>query len=850
MSFSLVLQVLLPVCTWAQQTAAPAAPPKPAPAKQRMNGTAQRNENVAIYQIDTNAVKESNIRVGDTVTIVSEAPVEQNHFAVEHGAAPSETIAARPTLFSQWHAELYGWHQNSIFNARTFFQVGGVLPSHRNFYGGRFTGPVGALGSLTATFSQRKVRAVVNGNVLVPLASERTPLATDPRVRAMVSRFLAAYPAELPNRLDFDPRALNTNSPQKGDDIDASVRLDRDFAGGKLMASHTLSRQTLDAFQLVAGQNPDTQIHAHRSRIAWRRTLSASTELAAGFQFNRTKSLLLPEPNAVGPRVRMGTYIEELGPDSMFPINRAQNSFRYGAVASTQASGGAHALTYGADLMRTQVNGVETNNERGYFQFTNNFGHTAVENLLLGTPSMWEATIGPLDRGFRNWTGNAFFADRWKVSPSLQIYWGLRYNLVTAPVEVNGLTEIPYGCDCNNFSPRFAIAWRGPVAWVMRASYTVSFGEIMPVTYQQARNNLPLVRYIQVQTPDLLDPLKNADLNRTSPTILSPDMVSPYVHQYNYTLEHKLGGATMRLGYLGSRAFKLQNIYVQNRAEPVPGIPLTTATIDLRRPDQRYYEVKRVLNGGIAYADAAQARFDLPQRKGLAINATYTFGKAIDEGSDYAYTAANKDMTSGRSQFSYGVRNDKKSLSLFDSTHALLVNYSYELPRATASHGWLAWIANGWQISGVTLMKSGTPLTLYIGSDGPGYGNVDGSPSERPNILDPSILGKTISNPDVATSILRRDRFSYLVPGQTAGSLGRDTFRKAGIANWNFALNKMWRWDGRREGAVLLRVEAYNLTNHAQFDEPQRNYSTPAFGKITNSLNDGRVFQIGLRVII
>ncbi len=845
--------LLLPLCfaaAFAQQPAAPTpAPAKPPAARQRMNAAAQRNENVPVYQIDTNAVKEAYIRLGDSATIVSEAAVESSYYAAEHGVAPPEVIAARPINYTGWHAELYEWHQNSVFNARTFFQVGPVQPSHRNFYGGRFESNLGWLGNLTATASQRKVRGSVNGNVLVPLADERTPLATDPRVRAIVARFLAAYPNVLPNRQDFDPRALNTNAPQIGDDLDASLRLDRDLAGGKLALSHTLSRHHLDAFELVAGQNPDTDIHRHRSRIAYRRSLSTSTELAAGFQFNRTRSALLPEPNAVGPRVRVGFFIEELGPDSMFPINRAQNSFRYGLVLARQPAGSAHALTFGGDFTRFQVNGVETNNQRGYYTFSANFGRTALENFRLGTPSTYEVTVGDVSRGFRNWNANAFFADKWKISPQLQIYWGLRYNLVTAPVEVNGLTGIPYGCDCNNFSPRFAIAWRGPSGWVVRTSYTVSFGEILPVTYQQARNNLPQVRYFTVQIPDLLNPL-NRDDSRSSPTLLSPDMVSPYSHQYNFSLEHKVAGATLRMGYLGSRTFKLLNVYIENRANPVPGIPLTTATVDQRRPDPRYYDVKRVLNGGIAYMDAAQLRVDMPPRHGLNWSATYTFGKAIDLGSDYAFTAANKDMYTARSQAQYDAFKDKKALSGFDSTHAFLLSYAYDLPRLASPHGVRAWLANGWQLSGITMLKSGTPLTLYIGSDAPGFGNVDGGPSDRPNILDPSILGSTISNPNIAPQILRRDRFAYIAPGEPRGSLGRNTFRKAGIANFNFALTKLWRFNGRREWTALLRGEAYNLTNHAQFDEPQRNYSAPAFGKITNTLNDGRVLQVGLRLIL
>jgi hypothetical protein len=856
MSFLLLAAAGALLHAQAPQSRPPAAKPDAlAPARPaRINAAAQRNENVAVYQIDTNAIKESNIRLGNTVTLISEPAIDRSYFGAEHGAGASEVIAPVAAGLAGWHAELFANHQNGVLNARTFFQVGDVLPSRRNHYGFRATASTGPLGSLTASGAQRKVRGVVNGNVLVPLESERTPLATDPRVRAAVSRFLAAYPAVLPNRLDFDPRALNTNSPHRGDDIDGSIRLDRELRPGKLSASHAMIRQRLDAFQLVAGQNPDTDIHTHRSRVGWRQAVSPVTELAVGFHFNRIRSSLLPEQNAIGPRVRVGFQIEELGPDSQFPISRAQNSFRGGAALTRQAAGGSHTMTLGGDLIRYQLNGIESNNQRGFFQFTNNFGRSAIENLRLGTPSTYEVTVGKLARGFRNWGADVFLADRWKLAPRVQLYYGLRYSMETAPYEVNGLTEIPYGCDCNNLSPRFAIAWQLSPAWMMRSSYTVSFGRVMPVTFQQARNNLPGVRYIQVANPDLLDPLGNIDLTdahgRTSPTFLSADLVSPYAHQYNFALERRIASLWLvRLAYVGSRSYKLLNSFIMNRAEPVSGIPLTTATVDERRPDPRYYETKHIVNAGIAYLDAAQAAVELPLSRGLLLSAAYTFGKALDEGPDYAFTAANRDLTTGRSQWQYDSLRDKKGLSTFDSTHSLSVFYSYDLPRR-AGHGTLDWIANGWQLSGATLLKSGTPLTLYIGSDTPGFGNVDGGPSDRPNIVDPSILGRTISHPDIAALILRRDRFAYIAPGEHRGSLARNSFRKAGIANFNAALARQWRISAHREWLAQLRLEAYNLTNHAQFDEPQRNLSAPAFGKITNSLNDGRVFQLGLRVVL
>jgi len=860
MPFRILLVLMLCSCgrLGAQNTPEPVKPQASgalASPRAAIGAAAQRNENVAVYQIDTNVTKELNVRVGANPTIVTEMPAESNYYAAEHGQPPSGPVVVHPTAkASSWRGELFEAHQNSVFNARTFFQVGPVLPSRRNFYAARAAGALPLLGYVNLSASQRKVRGMVNGNVLAPLASERTPLASDPAVRRIISRWMEAYPLALPNRLDFDPRALNTNAPQRSDTTEGTFRAEPKVGAGRMVLSHYLQRHNLDAFQLVAGQNPDTSIHSHRSRLTYERTLSAASTISVGLGFDRTKSALTPEPNAVGPRVRFGYQIEELGPDSQFPINRAQNSFRGGFLWSHADLAGGHALAAGAEVVRYQLNGIEVNNQRGLYWFTNNYGRTAIENFRYGTPSMYEVTIGELARGFRNWGGSAYFGDRWKITPHLQFYWGLRYSLETAPREVRGLTEIPYGCDCNNFSPRISFAWSTQSNWVVRTAYATVFGQILPVTYQQARMNLPHVRYVQVQNPDFLNPLAGVRLDdpaqRTSPTFLSPDMVAPYTHVYSLSIERRLAERLMiRIGYVGSRTFKLLNVYQQNRAEPVPGIPLTTATVDQRRPDPRYYDVKYVLNGGIAYLDAAKLTLHMPSYRGLVWSANYTFGKAIDEGTDYTFTAANRDMQTGRNQWQYDSAKDRKGLSLFDSTHALEIAFSYDLPKP-ARKGWVQGVLSGWNVSGVTVFKSGTPLTLYVGSDGPGYGNVDGGAGDRPNILDPSILGRTIAHPDTAPQILRRDRFSYLAPGQHAGTLGRGTFRKSPIANLNAAIAKEWRFRAGREWRAMLRGEAYNAGNHAQFDEPQRNLSSPAFGKITNTLNDGRVLQIAVRFML
>ena len=819
------------------------------------SGAAQRNENVQVNQIDNDAQKEANIRLGSSVVVVSQPSVEVGYFAAENGKSPSEPVLLAPGQRPRaWHADLFDFHQNAPFNARTYFQVGPVLPSHRNQYGVRFSGPVTGLGILTGSFGGRQIRGMVNGNILIPSRDERTPLATDPAARLVISRFLAAYPDQLPNRPDFDSRALNTNAPQRIDGLSTDLRLDRDL-GPKQRISlfHAISREHTEAFQFVAGQNPDTDIHQTRSRATYRLVLSPRTDIGLSAGFTRTFADLYPEPHAVGPRVRIGFAIDDLGPDVQFPIHRAQNTFRYGGEGFHRSAAGAHTSTFGADLTRVQLNGIETLNYRGFYFFGNNFGRTAVENLRYGTPSSYEVTLGEMERGFRNWQASFFAGDQWRVSSRLQIYYGLRYALDTKPVEVNNRNQLPYRCDCNNFSPRFSLAWQAPRGFMIRTGYTISFGQVLPVTYSQIRYNLPGTRYLQVPNPDLLNPLRDINLNssnlRTAPAFISPEIVAPYTHQYNFSLERRvLNGYLLRGSYVGSRTIKLLDAVVGNRAVPVAGIPFTTATVDQRRPDPRYYDVRYIKNGGIAYLDTAIIAFDAPLRRGATASVSYAWGHAIDTGNDFSGTAANNDIYMGRAQTQYEEFSDKKGRSSFDVRHALTITGSWQVPALAAPHGAFAPVVNGWQISATTLFKTGTPFTLYIGSDAPGFGNVDGGGGERPNILDTSLLGKSFNRPETAAAQLTRNKFAFVTLGESRGNLGRNTFSKDGIANLNASLSRQWSL--AHDGSLNFRAEAYNLGNHPQFDQPQRNLTGSAFGKITNTLNDGRVLQFTLRLSI
>ena len=790
-------------------------------------GESRRNENIQFNLVDNNALKELNIRLGATATLVQEFRAERGYFGSEFGLGSAGPLTLAGQGRAGWHGNAFANHQNSVLSARAFFQVGDVKPARENRYGFQTGLSPWRNGFVSLQGTQEKLRGQVNGNVLVPYANERTALEMDPARRLLVQRYLNAFGPELPNR-NNGTRQLNTNAPQRVDSNDGGIRLEQDLgARNRVFGTYQFTGQTVDAFQLIAGQNPDTTTRSHRARLTW--SHNGKLQLSTGF--DRVGSLLVPEPNAVGAMVStagLGT----LGPLAAIPIDRAQNIFRQ--EAQYAASFGRHAISVGAGLTRRQFNGIESDAHRGVVTFSNDFGRTGIENLRRGTPSQYLASVGNVHRGFRQTMGVLYAQDSWKVSTNLTVQFGLRWELVGRPNEVHGLNEIPYDADLNNLAPRMSFAYQLPVkAGVLRGAAGVHFGEILPVSYSQVRFSPPRSVKLVILAPDLLNPL-GSGINGTPKGnlyLLDPELATPYHYQYNFSWERGLGGGwRMQAGYVGSRAHKLPIMWYLNRAHPTAGIPLTTATINERRANAMLADVRWVLNGSRGYFDAGRVTLVAPRVKRFTVDTAYWFSKAMDLGADYTNTAYDADSRLSRSQSEFETHRDRKSRSQFDQPHAFLARVSYDLPK-------------GWTISTVALLKQGTPFNLTT-LDGPGFGNVDGNGGDRPNLLDPSILGRSFGNPDTSVARLPRGAFATITPGSEAGNLGANVFRKGAIRNVNAALAKSWKL--RRDWQLLLRAESINLLNTPQFAEPGSILGTPEFGFITNTLNDGRTFRFNL----
>jgi hypothetical protein len=806
-------------------------------------GENERNENVAVAPVDLNILKDLLVRIGATATLIPQFLPDLDYFGSEYGVAPSIGLHVPERVWRGLHGRLYESHQNSAFGARAFFQVGGLKPAHDNQYGFDVTAPLWRGAYISVTTNQQKTRGMVNGNVLVPLPSERTPLATDPALRAYVQLILNAYPDALPNRTDIDPRMLNTNSPQRVDGQNWNTHFDQAIGRrDKLAIQYSYLGQKVTAFQLVAGQNPDTTGFSNDGRVTWHREWSSSTSTSATTAFDRTTSLLVPSKDNLGPSINV-VGLQGLGPAPDVPSYRADNLFRNGVQA--RHTRGAHEFVFGFEIARRQYNGYRSDSSRPDIAFIADSQNSAITNLRLGLPYSMVASIGDLSAGFRSWEMQFYAGDTWRAGANLTLTYGLRYQPSPAPNEVNHPGVFPYGCDCNNLAPQVGLAYRLPGGvGVLRAGYGLQYGPILPSTYAWIRSNPPANEVLMIQQPNLIQTLTaaggtsfaGAAQGRAFWTVLNPNMVLPYSNQYNAGWEREFGGSwRVQLGYVGSRSNKLIMLRSLNRGLIIPGMAMTEGNVDQRRPNQSDSSIRYIENGADAWYDAAVASVFLPRWKGLHVDASYWIGKSMDNGAGFADQGP---LSHTDSQWEYETHADLKARSDFDQPNSFRARISYETPSPASAGRLVRALAGGWTFSAIALFKSGTPFTVFTGSDAPGFGNVDGTPGDRPNLLDPAVLGRAIGNPDTSRQLMPASAFAFLTPGMLEGNLGRNTFRKGPIRNVNASASRriaVWR-----EKPLTIRAESINLFNTPQFAAPDNMLTDSSFGTITNTLNNGR----------
>jgi Carboxypeptidase regulatory-like domain len=555
---------------------------------------------------------------------------------------------------------------------------------------------------------------------------------------------------------------------------------------------------------------------------------------------------------------------------------------------------GSHTLKMGYELMRTRYNAVLPALPGGTYNFsgtdapfTANTGNTFA-SFLLGTVGSAVYSQNFASWLPRWWQHALYLQDDWKVTRSLSLSLGVRWNFETPyqtkygqqsqfdPTAIDPLTgrmgalTHPKGPlaskDLNNFQPRVGIAWNFRSKWVFRSSFGImnpdlgandigqNFEEYQATTNVQSPSGDPRYAFRLSQGPPALNyPVKSdgsvsyvgTNYSARNASWYDPNMRTPYVMNWSAGFQRQLTNTwLMEMVYQGTAGVRLLNSWNIN------AIPLNISTNPAvlttiyqaqqnYKPYPQFGSVNLYSNFGHNTHHAGTLKVERRYAAGMTLSAFYTYSKTLDE----------NDADGGASGITYYNRNLEKGRAGYDIRHRYTNVLTYELPlgrgrRWVNKGGILNGVLGGWDLTWVQTFESGLPTSVtFAGSP---YTYLSQGVS-RPNALVP-MEQAVVQNWDIGPNrfpttaqnpYLKFSAFAYPA-AFTVGTLGRNTFESPGMSWTQMSISKSWSiWERVR---IITRLDMMNLPlKQPQFTQPNSVYNAnnPAtFGTFTGTRGD------------
>jgi Carboxypeptidase regulatory-like domain len=216
--------------------------------------------------------------------------------------------------------------------------------------------------------------------------------------------------------------------------------------------------------------------------------------------------------------------------------------------------------------------------------------------------------------------------------------------------------------------------------------------------------------------------------------------------------------------------------------------------------------------------------------------AAYTFAKALDDSSAFNDLVNFEDAKLSRGLSSTDIRSN------------FVASYIWAIPFQRAFSKAPKRLTQGWQMQGITRFSTGFPIQM---NQSVGDASLVGSPAtDMPNLVGPvQIVDPRKSNPGCPTT---DGTGCYFLPSAfatntdlgTFGTANRRFFHGPGFNNTDFGFLKQTVI--KENYAFDLRVEFFNIFNHAQFMNPTGDISNSSFGIVTNA-RDPRIGQVSAK---
>lgn len=796
-----------------------------------VSGQRAINNNYLIDSVDNNDPNTGTIAGrGANEQLVSQEAIASfevltHNFKAEYGRNSGGIVSIiSKSGTNEFHGSAYEYHNNSALSARNALDR--VKPSNRsNLAGFTLGGPV--VKNRAWVFGQYETYRVRGSqSSLFQVLSDAQRAAAVPAVLPLVNLF----PKAINGATTFNfglARNVNMNTWLARGDVALNDRQ-------RLMARFNTAKAVSDAQGGYAGVIDGTNNLIRTTTSAsvqhtW--TLAANKLNEARFGFNRTESLDVPSDNLLllgDPKINgeIGqlrvTGLTTLGVQSFANKYEFLNNYQVSDDFTWTQS--QHTVKFGSSARRVQVNDGNLDNAyRGQLTFNN------INDFLAGRPASYLRRAGNPRIGLRRTEWHSYAQDDWRVTPSLTLNVGLRYELNTALREAVNRIPAQYllKTDKNNFAPRFGFAWQALPKTVVRGGYGIYYNALETVFLGLTRFNPPLIQTFTAASPTFPNLLGNAQAGIPSGLVIpNRDTATPYAQHLNLTIERELWNpqSSVSVAYVGTLGRKETRLRLPNGGENAAGF---------RRPDTTVGVVSVLETSANSSYHSFQMSWSQRLNKDLQLRAAYTFSKYLDYVSGLTSSNTGLDRTQ--------IPLDENRLYLdrgrsdFDIPHILTLTGIWRVPYL-AGNRWLG----GWSLSSVASVQSGRTYSLFSGTN-----NLNASNNNRLLDLANTLIrcGSCAAPIQLASGVTK----AQLTPlAGTFGTLGRNTERTDGLVDINFSLSKDFRLT---EGIRLqMRGELFNAFNVANFNAVDNALVSPNFGRYTSAF-DPRRAQLVARIV-
>jgi hypothetical protein len=885
------------------------------------NGQSDMYNNEMIEGMDNNEREEGFIGVRPSIDAIAEVKVDTNAFNAEIGRSAGAVVnIITKSGTNALHGTAYEFFRNDIFDARDYFTTvasGVAKPEYRqNQFGGSVGGPV--VKNKTFFFADaednRNVQGQSTGLLTVPTLQERGDLngtgiydfsdnggsvLPAAAAQSVGLAYLKMYPK--PNTGGSGAIVNNyiaaPKKPQYAFSMDG--RIDQNFKNSDVLfgrySYNNTSTYAPGAFPAVSEAGMTIQpggnfysfpgssmVRAHNAQFNYDHMLTPNLvlELKTGYtrididtsNLNEGKNVssaiglvgvnnpALPQTSGLMPLMFITGGYATIGDSFYLPILDKNNTFQY--MGSLTWTHGAHNIKAGAQITRRQLNYFQSPYPLGLTGFQGFATGNAMEDLLVGMPLGVERGNTLIEPGYRAWESAGYLQDDWRVSHTLTLNLGVRYDVYEPFSEAhNRYANFEYNTATNNgaiilgsqdphigvntnykdFAPRVGFSQSLGKSTVVRGGFGISFYPLAVQNQIQAANppydysascSLPSC-YFFLSWPTIPTPTASSTTNLSGNlTYLPKNFNTAYLQQFNLTVQRQIGANVITLGgvgELGRHQLFQPYINIPNPNGPYPNDAtqgpsaapalLTTATLpnvqqitaDLPSATSNYY--------------ALQAIFARRFTEGLSLNVNYTLAHGLSDAISGSAGGTATGQIATDPHYDYGN-------SAVDIRSRFSANWNYKLPFGEKATGTKALLLKGWESNFIIFWQSGNPFGVvdsFTNQNGltqinlPTISASNGG-TDRPNV----VPGKSYRTSGGSNSNWLNFAAFTPQPAGTAGNERNDALYGPHTRRADMSVFK--NFNVTEKISSQFRAEVYNISNTPNFPGPGNTISAWAPG--------------------